>query len=206
MEIYLIRHGETENNRANRLNGRRVDTPLTPKGRQVAKEAGQRLARIPFDAVYTSSQGRAQRTAEIILAQNQTAAAGKAVQPRSAFDEIDFGTWDGKQIEEFAKTPDFKLLRERPDEYDPASYEGEAYADLILRGMKGLRTIIEETADDAAKLLVVSHGVWIMSIAKTLQGKALRDIREEGIVPNASVTLLEIAADRQTIQVKKFGE
>lgn len=66
MRVYVIRHGESENN----LNGRRTgwyDTPLTPKGEQDAAKASRIIRGIPFDKIYSSDLSRAQKTAQIAL-------------------------------------------------------------------------------------------------------------------------------------------
>lgn len=65
--IYIVRHGQTEKNKANVLQGR-SDVPLNEAGRQQAEEVRDRFreAGISFDLVYTSPLIRAVQTAEII--------------------------------------------------------------------------------------------------------------------------------------------
>ncbi len=63
--ICLVRHGETDWNRAGRLQGH-TDTPLNSKGRQQALEVARSLAREPWDALYSSHLERALETAAII--------------------------------------------------------------------------------------------------------------------------------------------
>ena len=66
--IYIIRHGQTEKNRANLLQGR-SDIPLNEAGKQQAAEAAERFRAggITFDRVYTSHLTRAIQTAAAIL-------------------------------------------------------------------------------------------------------------------------------------------
>ena len=45
IEIYLVRHGETEWNTQGRFQGR-LDSPLTPNGREQARQFGLLLARV----------------------------------------------------------------------------------------------------------------------------------------------------------------
>jgi probable phosphoglycerate mutase len=68
--IYLIRHGQTEFNREDRVQGR-VDSPLTELGTLQARAMGERLRSIVRDApgdwvLETSPLGRARQTAAII--------------------------------------------------------------------------------------------------------------------------------------------
>lgn len=66
--IYIARHGETEFNRLDRLQGR-SDSPLTEKGRAQARRVGETVARLSAGApwiVWSSPQGRAADTARIL--------------------------------------------------------------------------------------------------------------------------------------------
>lgn len=53
MELYLVRHGETEWNKERRLQGQ-ADVALDDFGRQLAVETGEALQDIPFDVCFTS--------------------------------------------------------------------------------------------------------------------------------------------------------
>jgi broad specificity phosphatase PhoE len=68
--IYLIRHGQTEFNREDRVQGR-VDSPLTERGMEQARAMGARLGSIVREeggewVLETSPLGRARQTAAII--------------------------------------------------------------------------------------------------------------------------------------------
>jgi len=64
--LILIRHGESQWNLENRFTGW-VDIPLSPKGEQEAKSAGEKLKSYKFDKGYTSVLKRAITTLDIIL-------------------------------------------------------------------------------------------------------------------------------------------
>jgi probable phosphoglycerate mutase len=94
MTIFLVRHGETEWNRARRYQGW-SDSPLTARGVAQAKAIGNCLRAIPESAeaeMVASPTGRARRTAEIIAG-----CLGRT--PPLRFDErlreISLGSWDG---------------------------------------------------------------------------------------------------------------
>lgn len=69
MELYIVRHGETEFNRANILQGASIPSQLNSKGEKQASLLGERLKKIKFDHIYTSDLNRAKKTAEIISGQ-----------------------------------------------------------------------------------------------------------------------------------------
>ena len=64
-----MRHGETEFNQLRKIQGW-MDSPLTEAGLEVAYLAGLGLKEIQFDVAYSSDLLRAEKTAEIILEQN----------------------------------------------------------------------------------------------------------------------------------------
>ena len=63
--FYIVRHGETENNRARRLSGW-LDTPLTASGLEPTKTVIAALRNVSFEAIYSSDVGRAFITAYVI--------------------------------------------------------------------------------------------------------------------------------------------
>lgn len=64
VELWLVRHGETEWSRSGQHTGT-TDVPLTEAGVQSARELAGRLAATSFDDVLTSPLQRASRTAEL---------------------------------------------------------------------------------------------------------------------------------------------
>ena len=64
-DLYLVRHGETDWNRARRIQGL-TDIPLNDTGREQARLTGTLLTRRPITRVVASPLSRARETAEII--------------------------------------------------------------------------------------------------------------------------------------------
>lgn len=64
--LVLIRHGESQWNLENRFTGW-IDVPLSPKGMEEAKAAGQKLKAYTFDRAFSSVLARANDTLRIIL-------------------------------------------------------------------------------------------------------------------------------------------
>ena len=62
MKIYIMRHGQTDWNKAGRLQGR-SDTDLNEHGKQLARLTGEALKGLPFSCIFTSPLKRARETA-----------------------------------------------------------------------------------------------------------------------------------------------
>src|SRR5581483_1871106 len=64
-EVLLVRHADCYE----ALDGAQDDPPLSPTGREQARRLGERLRRLPIDAVYSSPLRRAVETARAISAE-----------------------------------------------------------------------------------------------------------------------------------------
>lgn len=159
MEIIFIRHGQTDVNKANCLQGANVDAELNENGRNYAKKAAQKFDPSEFDYVFTSPLKRAVETAEIFTK------GQKNLVPDQRLVEFDFGDWDGKPMDEIAK--------QHPDVIDPwgkinrnyVKYapHGESYEDFEKRCASFLDEVYQKYPED--KILVVAHGRLIRAMA-----------------------------------------
>ena len=98
MELYLIRHGETDWNRQNRLQGN-IDVPLNAEGLRMAEVAAERLSSVHFNKIFSSPLSRAFTTAEIIC-KNQADLIKKDDRLR----EISFGSGEGNYYSDWIKS------------------------------------------------------------------------------------------------------
>lgn len=106
LEIYLIRHAETEVNVENhKIGGRSNWTELTKNGIAQARALGERLRseNIFFDAVYSSPAVRTQQTARYCLESMSQPIHGVQLEPLLI--ELSQGDWEGKLREEIYSRP-----------------------------------------------------------------------------------------------------
>ena len=192
MLFYLVRHGQTDWNRAGKIQGT-TDIPLNETGRQQAEQLATVLkerigysAETRIDAVYASPLARAFQTAEILAKEEKL-----PLRRLTGLRERDFGYWEGKSWQQVeAKDPDeFHLWREQPMVGIPSG--GESRKSCEARSERAIRQILEETAGDA---VIVAHG----GILVFLMNYLLRFHREpqEIIVANASLSV--VSYDRST--------
>jgi broad specificity phosphatase PhoE len=85
--FYIVRHGETDNNRARRLSGW-IDTPLTDTGLEPTKKVIEKLANVEIDEMYSSDVGRAFITAYVVA---RGLSFTKEIKRLSGLREVNYG-------------------------------------------------------------------------------------------------------------------
>jgi len=175
MTIFLVRHGETEWNRARRYQGW-SDSPLTARGIAQAQAVGHRLHTLPEAAeadIIASPIGRARHTAEIIASH-----LGRPglVRFDERLREISLGAWDGLGRREIralmgARFVEFEWYFDTPD--------GERYDGFAGRIAAWLHEIGE------TPVIAVCHGV----VTRVLRGLYAE-------LPRAEALRLAVPQDR----------
>jgi broad specificity phosphatase PhoE len=140
VELYLIRHGETEWSRARRHTGR-TDLPLSPAGEAEARALGQHVRGLEVDRVLSSPLTRATATAAL-------AGFGDRVELADALLEFDYGEYEGRTTAEIrASRPGWDLFRD-------GCPGGETVEDAAARA----RRLLDDLADSGGRVLLFSHG------------------------------------------------
>lgn len=183
MNLYLVRHGETDWNREGRAQGR-ADLSLNDTGMTQCKALCAYFEEVPLTAIYTSGAARARQTAEEIAAPHNL-----ATQPKDDLLELDFGAMDGVRLREMRERfPDFFLGWTT----DPASArfpgDGETLTDLQERTWNVIQGIAQShTAEDS--VVIVSHAFAIYSILCRALGMPLANYGRLRLSPG-TVSLL----------------
>ena len=102
--IYIVRHGQTNDNVIGKYGGR-IDTPLNNKGVEQAYELHEKLKNIKFDKVFVSPLQRACQTSKIIC-NNDIIKDERII-------ERDNGELEGKLKTEITETIDFNDPNEK---------------------------------------------------------------------------------------------
>jgi probable phosphoglycerate mutase len=169
--IGLIRHGVTEWNSQSRVQGQ-VDTDLTDEGREQARLLGTRLSEEQWDGIFSSNLIRAQETAEMIAFHSHIPIIGldKRLRERN-FGQIE-GTTEAERIEKFG--PHWRQL----------DLSIETNEQLFQRWCS-FEKMISNTYPYGYRLLVVTHGNYIVELLKQLQ------LEKEEFLQNASLTVIK---------------
>ncbi|OGK13319.1 hypothetical protein A2861_02780 [Candidatus Roizmanbacteria bacterium RIFCSPHIGHO2_01_FULL_38_15] len=149
--IYLVRHGETDWNVQNLLQGQ-TDIHLNKKGIKQSQEFAKKVKKVKFDAVFSSDLVRARRTAEIITLDRKL-----AIETRKVLRERFFGKYEGMPRREFYKLfTNWEKLSEKEKFRFKLSEDIESEEEAAIR----LITFLREVAVGYAgmTILIVAHG------------------------------------------------
>lgn len=186
MKIYFVRHGETHWNTERRFQGRK-NSPLTPQGWEQAKKIAENLEKISFQALYSSSLGRARDTIQEIQ-------KGRNIKSEimDEFIEISMGELEGKTKSEFEKEypKEFMAYQNASLNYTPEVYRGESFEEIKTRLERGLQSLVKRH-QEGDTILVVSHGMTLQILFATLRYGNLKHLKEERLPKNTEIRVVE---------------
>ncbi len=107
--LLLVRHGENDWVKSNKLAGRTPGVHLNDKGRAQARRLSDRLLDWPIAAVYSSPLERCTETAQILAAPHHL-----DVEQNDGLLEADIGEWTGKKINDLKNTELWRIVQTAP--------------------------------------------------------------------------------------------
>ncbi len=168
--LLLIRHGETDWNRAGRFQGQ-IDIPLNEHGRKQASLAAEFLKTIPIDFAFTSTMQRPKATAEIAL----QAHPGVKLLENADLREISHGLWEGKFEAEIESEYPGELERWRTHPEKVQMPEGENLQDVWLRATAAWQQLLQQVGNHTQTGIVVAHDATNKVLLCNLLGLGLAD-------------------------------
>jgi len=162
LQVYLVRHGETQWNAERRIQGQ-SDSQLTAKGEQQAKQVAERAKALGITHVIASDLGRTQRTAEIIAD-----LCGCEITLDARLRELDMGVLEKRPIESLTEEEEQwrrQLVNGTSDGRIP---DGESMQELSDRMHAALATCLE--LPEGSRPLLVSHGMALGCLVSTILG------------------------------------
>ncbi len=184
LDIYMIRHGQTDFSRENKFCGS-IDPPLNAVGLRMADAFGAAYADRPWTAIFSSPMQRAQRTAEALAKR-----VGVTPQLEDGLREISYGEWEGMRHEDAkAKFPEAYAWWQE-DTASRAVPGGETAFQVAARAAPVVEKIRTRYKD--GNILLVSHKATIRILACALLGMDVRLFRNRIDQPVAAVSRFEI--------------
>jgi broad specificity phosphatase PhoE len=169
--ILLVRHGETDWNRQNRVQGH-TDTPLNALGLEQAADLAALLDGEALDRVYSSDLARARDTARAVAE-----GRGLEVIAHPGLRERHFGTWEGLF--------DHEVLERFPEAATGPWGDGETTEEMNERVLAAVREIAARHPGE--RVLAVSHGGPLRAV--------LRHCAVDGVDRIANCQVVRIAVE-----------
>ncbi len=183
LTIHIIRHGETDWNRARRFQGQ-TDVPLNQTGMMQARLVADVLRNEPLQAVVSSDLVRALDTAQVIAERH-----GLQVQKDTGLREMSFGEWEGLSHDDLRSGKWADLFsRYRKDSLAHRPPGAEHPDEALQRVRQSLQRILTHRVEGT--VVLVAHGGscrLLICAAIGAPADCARHIR----LDNASISTLE---------------
>ena len=179
MELYCIRHGQSEANAADIHHGW-GETKLSELGRSQAIKAGELLQHIKFDYVISSDLLRARQTAELAL-------PAYTCQLDSRIREYGVGSLNGRRVEDCMREDGEPYLKAF-NENDFSAYGGESPAMVSQRISEFMHELEQKEAGlyKDCRIAIVGHAGSIRHIAYYVLGCNMH--KEQMLIDNCSLS------------------
>ncbi|RMH32724.1 MAG: 2,3-bisphosphoglycerate-dependent phosphoglycerate mutase [Nitrospirae bacterium] len=181
-QMVLLRHGESQWNLENRFTGW-IDVPLSPKGEQEAREAGEKLRSFRFDCAFTSVLTRAKETLRIVL--EVIGQTDIPVEENPALNERHYGELQGLNKDETAQRYGAEQVKLWRRSYDIRPPGGESLKDTAARVIPYFERRILPKLLAGKNVLVVAHGNSLRALVMHLDRLSKEEVLELNIPTGA---------------------
>ena len=180
--LILLRHGESQWNLENRFTGW-VDVPLSPRGIQEAKNAGEKLRSFAFNRAFTSVLTRAIETLRLVLeAIGQT---NIPIERDKALNERMYGELQGLNKADTAKKYGDEQVKIWRRSYDIAPPGGESLKDTADRVLPYYENRILPYILQGETILISAHGNSLRALVMQLEQLSKEQVLELNIPTGA---------------------
>lgn len=180
--IILVRHGENEWVKKQRLAGWIPGIHLNENGRSQAQDVAERLAALRITAVYSSPVARCQETAGYIAHRHNL-----DVLELPEVGEVRYGKWEGKKIKKLAKKPRWHAVQHYPSRFQFP--QGEALREVQFRAIQALERLSARHKDET--IVVVSHADVIKLLLAHYLGTHI-DLFQRIVIAPASASVVTL--------------
>lgn len=189
-DIYLARHGETEYNRCNKIQGRGIDASLNETGLQQARAIARHLQEVHLHGIFSSSLKRSKETATVIAEMFDL-----QVVSHEDLDEMNFGAFEGRHASEIKSGLQDLHQKWKSGHVDYACENGESPRTVLRRVRNRIETIIENQPN--TNLLFVLHGRLLRILLSHWLQYGLSDMHR---VPHSNGALYHIRWDGESFE------
>lgn len=164
-KIYIVRHGQTDYNKNNIIQGALINAPLNETGKEQAEALFQFYNHIDFGIVYTSDLVRTQETVQQFLDKDIPHIK------MAALNEISWGIYDGKHNAGGESSYFSQMIKRwNQGETDVRPEEGQSPEDLAELQLEFIEKVKQDENDT---ILVCMHGRAMRILLCQLLGEPL---------------------------------
>ncbi|HWG95588.1 MAG TPA: 2,3-bisphosphoglycerate-dependent phosphoglycerate mutase [Nitrospira sp.] len=177
-QLVLLRHGESQWNLENRFTGW-VDVPLSAKGVEEAKQAGEKLRGFAFDRAFSSVLTRANETLRIVL--EVLGQTHIPIEKDKALNERMYGDLQGLNKAETAKKYGDAQVKIWRRSYDVKPPGGESLKDTAERALPYYQNMIKPHLLKGETIIIAAHGNSLRALVMELDQLSKEEVLELNI-------------------------
>ncbi len=176
--LVLLRHGESQWNLENRFTGW-TDVPLSPKGEEEARSAGEKLKSFRFVRGFTSVLKRANDTLTIVL--DIIGQKDLPVERDQALNERHYGDLQGLNKAETARKYGDAQVKLWRRSYDVKPPNGESLKDTAARVIPYWTSAILPHVEQGEDIIIAAHGNSLRALVMHLDKLSTEQVLELNI-------------------------
>jgi probable phosphoglycerate mutase len=193
--ILLVRHGQNDWVKKNRLAGWTPGVHLNEEGQKQVEELAQRLSQLPIKAIYSSPLERCLETAAALAQPHKL-----DIHPLEAVGEVRYGEWEGKKIKKLAKEKAWYAVQHFPSRFRFPG--GESFIEVQQRAIDAIETLNIQHKKEM--IAIISHADVIKLVLAYYMGTHLDLFQRIGLSP-ASVSVLALG-EKAGVQVLRVND
>ncbi|MEP2025343.1 MAG: histidine phosphatase family protein [Reichenbachiella sp.] len=149
--IYIIRHGQTDFNLQNKVQGRGIDSSINDTGKKQANGFYENYNHIKFDKIYVSELQRTKETVQQFIDQ------GIPFESHGGLDEISWGKHEGQPFDpEMHQIYLDTIAGWAQGNLELAVGEGETPIEVVSRQKEAIKHIMSNESEE--NILIATHG------------------------------------------------
>lgn len=193
--LYIIRHGETDLNKRNVVQGRGINSNLNALGQLQANAFYKGYKHIPFDKIYTSTLKRTHQTVQKFIDM------GIPWVQYAGLDELAWGVYEGMESTEATKKAFMDITQYWTSGQLHHKFEnGESPLDVKERQLEVLEKLIEKNDDQ--NILICMHGRAMRLFLCLLLDLPLSEMEQ---FPHLNTTLYKVGYDGDKFEIIDFN-
>jgi probable phosphomutase (TIGR03848 family) len=193
--ILLVRHGQNDWVKKNRLAGWTPGVHLNEEGQKQVTELAQRLTQLPIKAVYSSPLERCMETAAAVAQPHDL-----PIIQLETVGEVRYGEWEGEKIKKLAKQKEWYAVQHFPSRFRFPG--GESFLEVQQRAVEAIESLNRQYQKEI--IVIVSHADVIKLVLAYYMGTHIDLFQRIGLSP-ASVSVLALG-ENGTVRVLRVND